>query len=276
MKVNDMTIVSRQNKQVVFLGKLGERKHRVKAGFFRFDGVKLFSEAVLCGHDIAYIYLRETESRRLLSLIFERKERLENTEVFILADDVFDKLSEERAPEGMISVAPFPAIHGGMEVLGAYAKKDEKRIFLLESVRDPGNLGTILRSASAFGVDLLVVSRDCADLYNPKTVRGAMGALFRQNICVADDLCEAIGILRKNGRRVLAATLDAYSSAINESVPSPHDCVIVGNEGHGISESAVRSCDGSIIVPMEAGSESLNAGVAASVLMWEQYRKGQK
>ncbi len=265
MKVNETVIVSRQNKQVVFLGKLGERKHRSKEKLFRFDGIKLFSEAMLCGLDIRYIFLRETESRTLLSACQG------NAEVFILSDDIFDKLSEERAPEGIISVASFPAIHGGMELL-----ETEGRVFLLESVRDPGNLGTILRSASAFGVDLLVVSRDCADLYNPKTVRGAMGALFRQRICVVDDLSAAIAVLQRKGRRVFAATLDARSKVIDENVPSPQDCVVVGNEGHGISEKTVSACDGSIIVPMEAGSESLNAGVAASLIMWEQYRKGKK
>ncbi len=269
MKLNETVIVSRQNKQIVFLGKLGERKYRSKEKVFRFDGIKLFSEAVFCGLDVKCIFLRATESKKLLALVSEQGS---NAEVFILSDDVFDKLSDERAPEGIISVATFPTIHGGMEML----ENADGRVFLLESVRDPGNLGTILRSASAFGVELLVMSRDCADLYNSKTVRGAMGALFRQRICVVDDLSAAVAVLQKKGRRVFAATLDEHSKVIDEGVPSLYDCVIVGNEGHGISAKTVRACDGSIIVPMEAGSESLNAGVAASLIMWEQYRKGQK
>ena len=182
MKVCETVITSRQNGQVVLLGKLGERKHRAKEGLFRFDGKKLFLEAVLCGLDIRRIFLRASESAELISLVREREEALPETVIYVLADDMFDKLSEERAPEGILSVAAFPSFQKDTDILEDYAKDGQKRVFLIESVRDPGNVGTILRSAAAFGVDLLVMSRDCADLYNPKTVRGAMGALFRQRI----------------------------------------------------------------------------------------------
>lgn len=272
MNVCETVIVSRQNKQVVLLGKLGERKHRAKEGLFRFDGKKLFLEAALCCLEVRQIFLRESESIALLSLVRERAEVLSETAVYVLADDVFDKLSQERAPEGIISVAVFPSVHAGEDILSEYVRDEQKRIFLVESVRDPGNVGTILRSAAAFGVDLLVMSRDCADLYNPKTVRGAMGALFRQRICLVDELSEAISVLRESGRRVLAATLDEDSVSVTEANVSRRDCLVVGNEGHGLSAETVRACSGSIIIPMQAGSESLNAGVAASVLMWEQYR----
>lgn len=273
MKVCETVITSRQNGQVVLLGKLGERKHRSKEGLFRFDGKKLFLEAVLCGLDVRQVFLRESEAKALLPLVCEQEKGLVAANVYLLADDLFDKLSDERAPEGIISVAAFPSSHMG-NVLETYARDKAKRIFLLESVRDPGNVGTVLRSARAFGVDLLVMSRDCADPYNPKTVRGAMGALFRQRICFVDDLSEAIALLRENGRRVLAATLDESSVSVLEAGLSDGDCLVVGNEGHGLSPETVKACSRSVIIPMQAGSESLNAGVAASVLMWEQYRGG--
>ena len=95
MKVCETVITSRQNGQVVLLGKLSERKHRTKEGLFRFDGKKLFLEATLCGLDIRQIFLRASESQRLISLVFERKEQLPKATVYLLADDVFDKLSEE-------------------------------------------------------------------------------------------------------------------------------------------------------------------------------------
>ncbi len=273
MKLQETVIVSRQNKQVVALGKLSERKHRSMEGQFRFDGIKLFFEAVLCGLDVKQIFLKESHMSRLLPLLREREVSLPHADVLVLSDDVFDKLSEERAPEGIVTVAAFPSHHEAQD-LSAYAMDPAKRIFLLESVRDPGNLGTILRSASAFGVDLLVVSRDCADLYNPKTVRGAMGALFRQHIVVVESIEDAIRALQANGRRVLAAALSESAVVVSDAMPTPADCVVVGNEGHGLSDETVAAADGSIIIPMQVGSESLNAGVAASLLMWEQYRKG--
>lgn len=271
MKVCETVITSRQNGQVVLLGKLGERKHRSREGLFRFDGKKLFSEAVLCGLDVRQVFLRESEAKALLPLVCEQEKDLVTANVYLLSDDLFDKLSDERAPEGIISVASFPSVHTN-DLSAAYVKGECPRIFLLESVRDPGNVGTILRSAWAFGIDLLVISRDCADLYNPKTVRGAMGALFRQRICVVDDLPAAIAFLRANGRRVLAATLDENSVSVLEAGLSPMDCLVVGNEGHGLSPETANACSGTVIIPMQEGSESLNAGIAASVLMWEQYR----
>lgn len=275
MKICETVITSRQNKQIVLLSKLEERKHRAREGLFRLDGIKLFSEAVSAGLDIRQIFVKEAVSNDMLSLISAYEDFLFETEVMFVADELFDRVSEERAPEGLLAVAAFPQLHGGADMLMPIAADPQKRIFLLESVRDPGNLGTILRSAAAFGVDLLVMSQDCADLYNRKTVRGAMGALFRQPICTVPSLPLAIAILRQNGRRVLAAALCDQAIPLTQCRLSPRDCLIVGNEGHGLSAETIAAASGAVIIPMEETSESLNAGVAASVLMWEQYRGGK-
>ena len=134
-------------------------------------------------------------------------------------------------------------------------------------------MGTIMRTAAAFGVDTLVVSRDCADIYNPKTIRGAMGALFKMNIFVFDDICDAVRLLIKNGRSVYAAALDKNAARLDKVEFSCGDSVLIGNEGHGLSEKAISACTKSLYVPMEEGSESLNAAIAASVIMWSMYKK---
>lgn len=274
MKITDEIITSRRNPTVVEAVKLSEKKARESVGLFRFDGVKLFEEAVQKGVSITRVLLCESRAKALLPKL-ERLSALANTAVSVLSDDVFAKISEEQAPEGIICIAEFPEKHvkkTDKAVFESVASDRARRMMLLESVRDPGNMGTVMRTAAAFGIDTLVVSRDCADIYNPKTVRGAMGALFKMNIFVFDDICDAVEILRKSGRSVYAAALDKNAVRLDETVFEPGDTVVIGNEGHGLSERAVNACTKSLYVPMEEGSESLNAAVAAAVIMWSMYR----
>lgn len=140
---------------------------------------------------------------------------------------------------------------------------------LLESVRDPTNVGAILRSAAALGVYRLILSEDCADVYNPRAVRASMGALFGQRIDRVGDLCGVIGQLRKRGRRVFAAALDENAVRLGELEIRRGDCVVIGNEGHGLSDGVLDASDGSVYIPMSGRTESFNAAVAASILMWE-------
>jgi TrmH family RNA methyltransferase len=276
VRVSDEIITSRQNKSVSLAAGLDSRKKREAEGLFRFDGSKLFEEALLSGVELDRVLLRQSESLKWLALAEKYEERLSDTVMLIVADTLFDKLSTERAPEGILSVAKRPAIHvkegeGSKQALLQAAGSHDKRILLLESVRDTGNVGTILRSASAFGIDLVVLSSDCADLFNPKTVRGAMGALFRQRTVAFDDLTQAVALLQSNGRRVLGAALDREAQALGKGVLQKGDCVVIGNEGHGLSAQMLSCCDGKLFIPMETHSESLNAAIAASVIMWSMY-----
>ena len=275
MKFFDEVITSRQNRIVVDTVKLGEKKARESVGLFRFDGVKLLEEALLKGVVIKRILLCQSKAEAILQRLGACEDKLEGIAVSVLEDSVFSKVSEESAPEGVICVAEFPKRHvrrAGKDELLETAKDKSRRVLLLESVRDPGNMGTVMRSAAAFGVDTMVISRDCADVYNPKTVRGAMGALFKMNIFVFEDIKEAIECLRENGRRVYAAALDKSAVRLDEVSFDKGDAVIIGNEGHGLTSETVSACDRSLYIPMEEGSESLNAAIAASVIMWNMYK----
>jgi TrmH family RNA methyltransferase len=118
-------------------------------------------------------------------------------------------------------------------------------------------------------VDRLVLSADCADIYNAKTVRASMGTLFSQRIDRVDDLTVAIAALRADGRRVFAAALDERATRLDELDVRAGDCAVIGNEGHGLSAETLAACTSAVYIPMTARAESLNAAVAAAVLMWE-------
>lgn len=277
MIVSQEIITSRQNRLVIDTGKLSDRKERNTRGLFRFDGIKLFSEAVEKGIAIERVLLAKSKVERMMPELEARDScaSLSAATVHVLADDVFSKVSEEQAPEGILTVARFPSAHAkgqdALRLLEKSASVAEKSILLLEAVRDPGNVGTILRSAAAFGIDCVAISADCADIYNSKTIRGAMGALFRLKIAAFGDITEAIALLRGRGRRVFAAALDPEAMRLGTSVLGRGDCVVIGNEGHGLSRAAVSACDRSLYIPMEAGSESLNAASAATVILWSMY-----
>ena len=276
MKFSEELITSRQNRIVVDAVKLSDKKRRESVGMFRFDGVKLFEEAVKKGVVIKKILVSEGKLDRLSSRIKACESGLSETVIYTVSDELFNKISEENSPEGLICVAQYPDKHVKKATKDDFfdtASDKTKRVVLLESVRDPGNMGTIIRSAAAFGVDALAISSDCADIYNPKTVRGAMGALFKMNVYVFDDIKTAVSSLVDSGRKVYAAALDKTAVRLDEVELSAGDAVIIGNEGHGLSQETIEACTRSLYIPMEEGSESLNAAIAASVIMWNMYSK---
>ncbi len=274
MFFGEEVIRSRQNRTVVEICKLADKKGREATKTFRFDGIKLFEEAVKKGLEITLVALRESSVdsvcerlRQSVGASFEGVGR-----VLVLCDDLFDKISEEKSPEGIISIAKY--IDKFQKNVTIYNSADffnmkNERLVLLESVRDPSNIGAIIRSAAAIGADRLIVSADCADVYNPRAIRASMGTLFDQPIDRVENLPDVIRGLRESGRRVFAAALNENAVRLGSFALRDGDCVVIGNEGHGLSDETVSACDGSVIIPMTSRAESFNAAVAASILMWE-------
>ena len=263
-----LTVSSRQNPLVKSVCGLTEKKNRAQTGLFRFDGIKLLCEILSTDATIRYVICSESCEDRVRDAIEDAlaRERLVEQNIVEVTDSVFQKISDERSPEGVITVVGFlDELHIKSEELPM------GKILVAESLRDPGNLGTIIRSCYALGIDTLVLTDDCADVYNPKTIRAAMGAAFRQKTQTVPlgKLPELILRLKDSGRRVYAAALNSCSADIRDVVIREGDCFVIGNEGHGLSDGAVRACTGSVIIPMRADAESLNAAAAAAICIWE-------
>lgn len=263
-------ISSKSNSLLVRISKLKDKKHRKAEGLFRLDGIKLFCEAAEASAPIEYVFVAEGACERFSKRV---EEYSLCAKCYTVADEAFSKLTDELAPEGIVTVCreldnvkkSESYVELAKEALGG-------TVLLLASVRDAGNMGTIIRSAKAFGIDNLIISSDCADLYNSKTVRGAMGALFTQSITVVDDVASAITSLREGGFHVYGAALQRGAKKLGSFALQSTDAIVIGNEGHGLTESEIAACNECLYIPMEEGSESLNAGVAASVCMWELYK----
>lgn len=265
MALTEEILTSRQNPLVALAVRLDDRKRRVEEELYRFDGIKLLSEALKNGVPLETVLLRASDAARVRTHLGAGLP----CRCVLLADSLFDRVSGEAAPEGVLTIARFqPALHRELRDGDTPAYDSGERLLLLESVRDPSNLGAIVRSAAAFGVDRVILSADCADLYSAKTVRASMGTLFSQPTDRVSALPPRIAALRAAGRRVYAAALDAGALRLGEFPVSRGDCVVIGNEGHGLSPQTVAACDAPVYIPMTDRAESLNAACAATVLLW--------
>ena len=238
-------IRSRQNEIVKRIAALAsDGKARREAGEFIGAGDKLLGEAVASGAEVTCVLTASP---------------LEGLPYRLVTPELLQAVSPLQHTEGPVfSVRMRPA--PPPEALS--------RVIVLENVQDPGNVGTVLRTADAFGMDLVVLCGACADPYNPKTVRASMGAVFRQPVARTD----------AEGLPALLGSLPLYGAALSKDAADVRDlpktglAVAVGNEGRGLTPGLLSLCAGTAVIPMRPSAESLNAGVAAAVLMWEMVR----
>ena len=245
--------------------KLGSsRKYRLEMRRFICEGIRLVEEGISCDC-VDYVVVAdrfkgvETDG----SANLRNTTTLEGVSCFSVGDKTFKEISQTQNPQGVLAVCRMN------ENVSIDDIKDETTILMCDDVRDPGNLGTIIRTAESAGIDAIVLSENCVDLYNPKVVRATMGAILRMPICVGADLIE---VLARGTWRGIAlcgdGELDLYEADLNGNI-----AIIVGSEAHGVSEMVVEACAAKVRIPMCAG-ESLNAAVAAGIVMYE-WRRGQ-
>lgn len=200
------------------------------------------------------------------------KGRTLGARLIVAGGPAFDKLTSEKAPQGVIAVSHFMDCHVTSREMDFASWNKGKRLLILDCIRDPGNFGTMIRTAAAMGFNG-IMTVDCADLYSTKTLRASMGAAFRCDIYDSSNPSSDIKVLQSEGRRVLAAALGEVSYLLEEAELFVDDCIVIGNEGHGISKEILAACDAALKIPMTEGSESLNAAAAAAIIMWEYKRR---
>ena len=255
---------SRQNEAVVRAAKLHDKKGRSAAGLFCFEGIKLLSEALQSGLCLCAVFYTK-QAQNAVSPLFAKLPR------DCVSESVYEKLSLERAPQGVFVVAEELPLVRRTDEYTPQPGEGAPRVFLANSLQDTGNVGTLIRTASALGFARLCFCGS-AELTNPRTVRAAMGALFRQRIDLCGDMVRYIASLRAYGAQVYAAMPRRGAAVLGKTAFPQGTVFLVGNEGHGLPDSLVAACDGTVQIPMAPGSESLNAATAAALLLWESVR----
>jgi TrmH family RNA methyltransferase len=257
-------ITSRKNRKIIDAHSLCDKKARDKSGLFATEGIKLLKELISEKVELCEVYFTESAKNRF-SDVFSEAEKL--CPVYEVTDEVYEKLSFEKSPEGVFAVAKKKSVFkNALETAG------DGGFVILDGVQNPSNVGTVIRTAAALGVSRILLGKGCADVFGPKTLRAAMGTVFKVNICVCDDILKEIENLKKSGMKVYGAALEKDSVDIREISFEKDDCIVLGNEGQGISKEVLSLCDKKIIIPMMQNTESLNAASAASVLIWEKQK----
>lgn len=259
-------IESRQNPTVKRCAALSEKKARDKEGMFSAEGSTIFFDLAHLGIYPKAVFLssdREDLKRRV-------EECIGKTEVkaYLLAPFVFEKITSEKGSEGIVSLYEKEAVTAQLPF------PDRGRFIALENLQDPGNVGTILRTAAALGFDG-VITVGGADPFGGKCIRSSMGAFAMIPVKSFSTTEDAFSHLRERGVFSVAACLAEDSSVITEISFPPSVCVWIGNEGKGLSETAISLADKKSIIPISR-AESLNAAVAAGVFMWEIARRGDQ
>lgn len=243
-------------------------KVRREQNVFVVEGIKMFLEAPI--ELIENVYLAEQLWQSEKSDILQAKlNQLEahNISCEVVADNVFKSVSDTQTPQGVICVVRQQEFS-----LEQMLEVENPLFIVLEDLQDPGNLGTIMRTAEGAGVTGVIMSRNTVDLYNPKTIRSTMGSIFRVPHLYTEDLISTVQQLQKNNVKVYAAHLMNSKDYVEVSYIEG-TAFLIGNEGNGLTDELSRVADAYIKIPMQGQVESLNAAVAAALVMYEAYRQ---
>lgn len=252
-------ITSKDNDKIKEIKKIRDsKKVRDEKNVYIIEGLKMLKEAMSEGVKINTIIICEEclEKTAITSkLLYE----IAKFNCIYVTKNIFNTLTEVVNPQGVLAIVEKPDTSN--------IKYDEDIIMLLDNIQDPGNLGTVLRTADAIGLTQVLVTKNTVNPYNPKVIRATMGAIFRVNVVVIEDF----EILKRNGYTVIATSLkgsnNIYDVKFNKHV------IIIGNESNGISEELLDFADIKAKLPMNGKAESLNASVAASIIMYEYMRQ---
>ena len=262
-------ITSMQNRLVKEVAALlANRKDRQTERAYVIEGIRMAKEAP--EQDIRGICISESFERSPHPKVWEICER-KGYEV--LADDVFRKLSDTRTPQGVLMIMSAKE-YTPAEVIDPKNNKGQQAplLVLTEDIQDPGNLGTILRAGEGAGITGAIFSKGTVDIYNPKTIRSTMGSIFRIPFCYVEDLPTEIEKLREQKIEVYAAHLQG-SVSYDKKDYTGASAFLIGNEGNGLTDKCTAAASAAVHIPMCGSVESLNAGVAASVLLYEAARQ---
>ncbi len=267
-------ITSIANQRIKRLIQLQEKgRARNKEGVFVAEGLKMFEEAPL--ERLKEVYLQESfwKSEKRTEDIRRKVSECEKRGLIVeqVSDDVFKKAADTQTPQGVLFV--MEQLSYSLESLLKRAVQNREEtgrlplFLLLEDIQDPGNLGTMIRTAEGAGVDAVIMSKGTVDIYNPKTIRSTMGSLYRVPFLYVENLTDTVQKLQAKDIKVYAAHLagEKYFDEIDYVQGSGF---LIGNEGNGLKKETADSADIYLKIPMEGKLESLNAGVAAGLLMY--------
>ena len=256
-----MIITSRENKIFKIAKLIKTSKGRAEKNMFLIEGMRSVCDAMKKGARFECVLLKD--GTRLDFAI--------DSPVYTLAPRLFDEISETVTPQGVIALCTMKKAS-----LKDILSRESGCVIMCEKLQDPGNIGTVIRTAHACFCGGVVLTKGCCDLYNPKIVRATMSGIFSIPVAQNEESRSVIEYFRENGYRIVAGALTGNSVDLYEASLSGKTLIIIGNEGNGVEDETLALCDTTVKIPMHPDAESLNAAVAGAVMMYEHYRQNTK
>lgn len=254
-------ITSTGNAQVKRLLQLQKKsKVRNEEGVFIVEGLRMFVEVP--ENRVEKVYISES--------LYNKKKQELNLEKFsyeVLSNSVFEHVSDTKTPQGILCI-----VKQNTYDIEELLKIKNPHFMVLDNLQDPGNLGTIVRTAEGAGVNAVFLSKESVDIYNPKTIRSTMGSIYRMPVVYVEDLISLLTTFKERGIKSYAAHLNGKNSYDKEDYEGG-TAILIGNEGNGLRDEVSNTADVWVQIPMQGQVESLNAAIAASILMFEVYRQ---
>lgn len=260
-------ISSKSNSNIKYAKKLlTSASFRKKENAFLVEGTRLCGEALKNGIKLKMIFFTEKCQIRATKEIRDLCEACPKN--YIVTEDIIKFISDTDAPQGVVGVCEM--------TYNEVASIESDKLVLLENIQNPSNLGSIFRSCDALGVRNVIISGDSCDIYNPKVLRGSMGAVFRLNIRATNNFADVVSKMMSEGYIVYATVPTKDAEILGKTNLNDRKCaVIFGNEGNGVTPKVISLCSKKLTIPMSENAESLNVSVAAGIIMWEMMKGGK-
>ena len=261
-----MTVTSKDNQWVKEWRRLNDSaKYRRETGLFAIEGARLCGDAARSGVELKAV-LYTASALAVYGNVVEPLLAAADTAVEI-SPELSRHMSDTINPQGVFCIAKMldnSLIIDKINIIGTYSA--------LEDIQDPGNMGTVIRTAEALGIDGILLSDGCCDIYNPKVLRASMGGVFRMPLMQVGDMAQAVVALQEKGLTAFACVVDADATPITDAGMGQGSVALIGNEGNGLRADTVAVCKQRVTIPMTGRAESLNASMAAGIILWEMAR----
>ena len=257
-----MIITAKDNDKIKYTKSLLKSKNRNKESKFIIEGYRILTLAIECRAKLDYVFINEDFEKKQEHKEFLETLKKKDIRVYKTTNKIFEDLTDTENTQGIIGVVKFK-----QRTLEENLTDDNRFVLILDRIQDPGNMGTIIRTADAAGVDAIIALKGCVDIYNPKVIRSTMGSIFDMNVIHATQE-EALRILKLKKFDIVSSYLDT-NNYYNTVEYNYNTALVIGNEANGINEELVSKSDVLVKIPIYGKAESLNAAISSAILMYE-------
>ena len=255
-------ITAKDNDKVKYTKSLLKSKNRNKESKFIIEGYRILTLAIECNAKIDYVFINEDFEKKTEHVEFLEILKSKNINTYKTTNKIFNELVDTESTQGILAVVKF-----NQRSIEENLKDEHRFVLILDRIQDPGNMGTIIRTADAAGVDAIIALKGCVDIYNPKVIRSTMGSIFDMNIIHATQE-EAVRLLKLKNFDIVSSYLNTnnYYDKVEYNYKT---ALVIGNEANGINDELVSKSDVLVKIPIYGKAESLNAAISSAILMYE-------